>query len=210
MFYLSNAPLNLSENKTWQNTSMQWFLTAWTYAEKLPTTHLCKSQLILHHLCDHSPLWRWVLGTITRYGKQNHYFCYLLLQNHARYQTKGLCLKPNTITYTLTKTEALIHCVRKRLLGFLVHLLCLPKEEPARKYAFYIPSHDKRRPGHPRTSYFAYNQRVLEYDKDDLLADQIATLVKDPCIRRTLVIGCSEAKWWWWGWAAGYIIIYWR
>ena len=56
----------------------------------------------------------------------------------------------------MTNIEPLVHCVRKRQLGFLGHILQLPEEEPARRYALYIPSHGKRRPGRPHTSYLAY------------------------------------------------------
>ena len=81
----------------------------------------------------------------------------------------------NTIMYTLTNTEPLVHLVRKRQLGFLGHILRLPEEEAARRYALYIPPHDKRKPGRPRTSYLAYIQRLLGYNEDELLADQITT-----------------------------------
>ena len=39
----------------------------------------------------------------------------------------------NTIIYTMTNTEPLVHCVRKRQLGFLGHILRLPEEEPVQK-----------------------------------------------------------------------------
>ena len=52
-------------------------------------------------------------------------------------------------------TEPLIHHVRNRQSRFLGHIL-RPSEEPASKYALYIPPHGNRRPGRPRTSYLAY------------------------------------------------------
>ena len=100
----------------------------------------------------------------------------------------------NTILYSTTNTEPLIHHVRHRQLSFLGHILRLPEEEPVRRYALYIPPHGKRRPGRPRTSYLAYIQRVLGYDKGMIQAEQIATLAKDRCAWRNLVIACSAAE----------------
>ena len=85
----------------------------------------------------------------------------------------------NIIIYTMTNTEPFVHSMKKCQLDFLGHILRLSDEEPARRYALYIPSHGKRRPGRPRTSYLAYIQRVLGYDKDEMAADEIATLAKD-------------------------------
>ena len=48
---------------------------------------LCKSRLILNHLCDHSPLWMLILGLITRYGI-NAFKCYLLLRVYAQHKTR--------------------------------------------------------------------------------------------------------------------------
>ena len=67
----------------------------------------------------------------------------------------------NTIIYSMTDTQPLVHCVRKRQLSFLGHVLRLPEEEPVRRYALYIPPHGKRRPGRPRTSYQSYIKRLL-------------------------------------------------
>ena len=85
----------------------------------------------------------------------------------------------NSIIYSMTDTQPLVHCVRKRQLSFLGHVLRLPEEEPVRRYALYIPPHGKRRPGRPRTSYQSYIKRLLGYDEDDMSADQIATLAQD-------------------------------
>ena len=58
----------------------------------------------------------------------------------------------NTTVYSMTNTVPLIHLVRHRQLKFLGHILRMSKEEPARRYALYIPTIGKRRPGRPRTS----------------------------------------------------------
>ena len=100
----------------------------------------------------------------------------------------------NTIIYSMTDTQPLVHCVRKRQLSFLGHVLRLPEEEPVRRYALYIPPHGKRRPGRRRTSYQSYIKRLLGYDEDDMLAEQIATLAQDRCAWRNLVIACSAAE----------------
>ena len=105
---------------------------------------------------------------------------------------------PNTMIYSMTNTESLIHHVRNRQLRFLGHILSLPEEEPASRYALYIPSHGNRRPGRPRTSYLAYIQRLLGYEEGSIQADQIATLAKDWSAWRSLVVACSAAGWWWW------------
>ena len=74
----------------------------------------------------------------------------------------------NTIIYTMTNTEPLVHCVTKRRLVSLGHVLRLPEEETARRYAPYIPSHGKRIPERPRTSYLAYIQCVIVYDENEM------------------------------------------
>ena len=67
----------------------------------------------------------------------------------------------NTTVYSMTNTVPVIHMVRHRQLKFLGHILRMSKEEPARGYALYIPTIDKRRLGRPRTSYLNYVQRLL-------------------------------------------------
>ena len=47
----------------------------------------------------------------------------------------------NTTIYSMTNTVPLIHLVRHRQLKFLCHILRMSKEEPARKYALYVPNH---------------------------------------------------------------------
>ena len=103
--------------------------------------------------------------------------------------------------YSMINTEPLVYYVRKCQLSFLGHVLRLPEEEPARRYAFYVPPHGKRKPGRPRTLYVTYIQRVLRYHEVDISADEIATLAKDRCAWRNLVIAFSAAEgWWWWWW----------
>ena len=67
----------------------------------------------------------------------------------------------NTTVYSMTNTVPLIHLVRHRQLKFLGHILRMSKEEPARRYALYIPTTGRRRPGRPRTSYLNSVQRLL-------------------------------------------------
>ena len=67
----------------------------------------------------------------------------------------------NITVYSMTNTVPLFHLVRHRQLKFLGHILRMSKEEPARRYALYIPTIGKRRPGRPRTSYLNYVQRLL-------------------------------------------------
>ena len=106
----------------------------------------------------------------------------------------------NYSIYSMTNSEPLVYCVRKRQLRFLGHILRLPEEEPARSYALYFPPHGKRRPacGRPRTSYISYINQVLGYDKHEMSADQIATIAQDRSAWRNLVVACSAAEGWWW------------
>ena len=96
--------------------------------------------------------------------------------------------------YSMTNTEPLIHHVRNRQLRFLGHILRLPDEKPASRYARYILPHGNRGPGRPHTSYLAYIQRLLGYEEGGIQADQIATLAKEKSARRILVVACSAAK----------------
>ena len=83
----------------------------------------------------------------------------------------------NTIIYTMTNAEPLIHCVRKRQRGFLGYILRLPEEEPARRYTYiYIAFYGTKRPG--RTFYLAYIQHVLGCDENEMGVEEIATLPK--------------------------------
>ena len=85
----------------------------------------------------------------------------------------------------MTNTEPLIYHVRNYQLRFLGHILRLPEEEPASRYALYIPPHGNRRPGRPRTSYLAHIQRLLEYEEGraDSYACQRSKCMEKSCSR---------------------------
>ena len=99
----------------------------------------------------------------------------------------------NTTVYSMTNTVPLIHLVRHRQLKFLGHILRMSKEEPARRYALYIPTIGKRRPGRPRTSYLNYVQRLLGDNEGAMQEQQIAAFADDRCAWRNLVVACSAA-----------------
>ena len=81
------------------------------------------------------------------------------------------------------------------------HILRMSKEEPARRYALYIPTIGKRRPGWPHTSYLNYVQRLLGDNEGAMQEQQIATFADDHHAWRNLVVACSAANgWWWWWW----------
>ena len=103
----------------------------------------------------------------------------------------------NTTVYSMTNTVPLIHLVRHRQLKFLGHNLRMSKEEPARRYALYIPTIGKRRPGRPRTSYLNYVQRLLGDNEGAMQEQQIAAFADDPRAWRNLVVACSAADGWW-------------
>ena len=91
-------------------------------------------------------------------------------------------LVSKTIVHAMTNTKPLIHCVRKRQLGFLGHILRLPDFLRKNQLEDILStSHDKRRPGRPRTSYFAYIHHMLIYDENEMEAEEIFTLAKDRC-----------------------------
>ena len=83
-------------------------------------------------------------------------FCYRIMLNIKRKDHV-----PNTMIYSMTNTEPLIHHVRNRHLRFLGHILRLPEEEPVSWYAFYIPPHGNRIPGRPRTFFFSLHTTVV-------------------------------------------------
>ena len=97
----------------------------------------------------------------------------------------------NTTVYSMTNTVPLIHLVRHRQMKFLGHILRISKEEPARRYALYIPTIGKRRPGRPRTSYLNYVQRLLGDNEGAMQEQQIAAFADDRCTWRNLVVACS-------------------
>ena len=99
----------------------------------------------------------------------------------------------NTTVYSMTNTVPLIHLVRHRQLKFLGHILRMSKEEPATRYAIYIPTFGKRRPGRPRTSYLNYVQRLLGDNEGAMQEQQIAAFADDRRAWRNLVVACSAA-----------------
>ena len=103
----------------------------------------------------------------------------------------------------------LIHLVRHRQLKFLGHILRMSKEEPARRYALYIPTIGKRRPGWPCTSYHNYVQRLLGDNEGAMQEQQIAAFADDRRAWRNLAVACSAANgwWWWWWWWCKYISV---
>ena len=100
---------------------------------------------------------------------------------------------PNTSIYSMTDTSPLIHQVRHRQLKFLGHILRMPKEEPARRYALYVPTIGKRKPGRPRTSYLTYVQCLLGDSEGMMHEEQIAAIANDRSAWRSLVVTCSAA-----------------
>ena len=71
----------------------------------------------------------------------------------------------------------------------------MSKEEPARRYALYIPIIGKRRPDRPRTSYLTYVglQRLLGDNEGAMQEQQIAAFADDRPAGRNLVVACSAA-----------------
>ena len=90
----------------------------------------------------------------------------------------------NTTVYSMTNTVPL---------KFLGHILIMSKEEPARRYALYIPTIGKRRPGQPRTSYLNYVQRLLGDNEGAMQEQQVAAFADDRLAWRNLVVACSTA-----------------
>ena len=99
----------------------------------------------------------------------------------------------NTTVYSMTNSVPLIHLVRHGQLKFLGHILRMSKKEPARRYALYIPTTGKRRPGRPRTSCLTYVQRLLGDNEGAMQEQQIAALADDRRAWRNLVVACSTA-----------------
>ena len=116
----------------------------------------------------------------------------------------------NTTVYSMTNTVPLIHLVRHHQLKFLGHILQMSKEGPARRYALYIPTIGKRRPGWPHTSYLTYAQRLLGDNEGAMQEQQIAVLADDRHAWRNLVVACSAADgWWWWWWWCVLFVCFW-
>ena len=101
----------------------------------------------------------------------------------------------NESIYHLTNTQPLINTVKQRQLRFLGHILRMPEEEPCRRYALYIPTHGRRRPGRQRTSYLTYLQKLFGDAENDLNQDAIASLAADRYAWRKFVVACSAAEW---------------
>ena len=99
----------------------------------------------------------------------------------------------NITVYSMTNTVPLIHLVRRHQLKFLGHTLQISKEEPARRYALYVPTIGKRRPGRPRSSYLTYVQRLLGDNEGAMQKQQIAALADDCRAWKNLVVTCSAA-----------------
>ena len=101
---------------------------------------------------------------------------------------------PNTTIYAMTMTTPLFNSVKSRQLRFLGHILRLPDEELARRYAVYTPPHGRRKAGRPRTLYLTYIQQLLGDHEGMLQEQQIATLAKDCRAWRKLVVACAAAE----------------
>ena len=106
----------------------------------------------------------------------------------------------NTTVYSMTNTVPLIHLVRHRQLKFLGRILRMSKEEPARRYALYIPTIGRRRPGRPRTSYLTYVQRLLGDNEGEMQEQQIVALADDRrAWKKTLWSPAPQPMVGWWG-----------
>ena len=115
--------------------------------------------------------------------------CYRVMLN-----IKRLDFVSNFRIYAITDTQPFIMLVRQRQLRFLGHILRMPPEEPCNKYALYIPTHGKRRPGRQKTSYLAYIQRLLGDENNDLSPEGITQLALDRCRWRSFVAACSRSR----------------
>ena len=126
--------------------------------------------------------------------------CDFLLQDYALHKTKISCPKHHDIFHD-KHWASYPPCSKSPVEVPFGHILCLPEEEePANRYALYIPPHGNRRPGRPRTSSLAYIQQLLGQEEGSIQADQTATLAKDQNARRSLVVAFSVtvAEGWWW------------
>ena len=132
------------------------------------------------------------MGDLPGYGKQNQRLCYLMLQSHAEYKAHCPCSEHHRL-FSMTNTVPLFHLVRHCQLKFLGHILRMSKEEPVRRYALYIPTIVKRRPGQTRTSYLTIVQRLLVDNEGAMQEQQIAALADDRHAWRNLAIACSAA-----------------
>ena len=115
--------------------------------------------------------------------------CYRVMLN-----IKRLDFVSNFRIYAMTDTQPLIMLVRQRQLRFLGHILRMPPDEPCNKYALYIPTHGKRRPGRQRTRYLSYIQRLLGDENNDLSSEGITQLALDRSRWRSFVAACSRSR----------------
>ena len=98
----------------------------------------------------------WVLS-VNMENKMNAFAtsCYRIMLG-----IKHLDCVRNTQIHEMTNTQPLIITVRQRQLCFLGHILRMPEDEPCRRYALFIPTHGRRRPGRQRTSYISMISHV--------------------------------------------------
>jgi len=115
--------------------------------------------------------------------------CYRIMMN-----IKRLDRVSNATIYERSNTEPLINLARKRQLQFLGHILRMPEPEPSRRYALYIPSHGKRRPGRQKTTYLAYIQKMFGDTENMLDKDAIIETAMDRLRWRNFVVACLAAE----------------
>ena len=125
---------------------------------------------------------------------------------------------PNTMIYTMTNIEPLIHHVGNRQLRFLGYILHIPEEEPASRVFLKYGGHKMRGyvsvwvmncadkwfitlkhhslfvPAIHAHLLLAYIQYLLGYKEGSIQADQIAMLAKDWSAWRSLVVGDNRPK----------------
>ena len=132
----------------------------------------------------------WILSTSME-SKINAFAtsCYRIMLN-----IKRLDRVTNTKVYQMTGSQPLITTVRQRQLRFLGHILRRPEDEPCRRYALFVPSHGRRRPGRQATSYTSYIQKLLGDTDCDLKPEAIASLAQDRSEWRKFVVACSAAE----------------
>ena len=100
----------------------------------------------------------------------------------------------NAQVHEMANTQPLIYTVRQRQMRFLGHIRRMPDDEPCRKYALFVPTHGRRRPGRQRTSYLSYVQKLFGDLENNLQQDAIASLAADRCAWRKFVVACSAAE----------------
>ena len=138
-------------------------------------------------------LWSLLLDTVSEHGKQDQCFRHILLQDHARYQTPWLCEKCTNL-WDDKHQASHQHCKGTPTALSRTHPR-MPEDRPCRRYALYVPTHGRRRPGRQRTSYMSYNQKLLGDTENDLHEEAIVSLASDRFIWRNFVVACSAAEW---------------